>query len=79
MRVEDIDGELGSLLRAGLQLDREQEDALWSEFRMRQARETEAWAAFAAAMVMAGRRLGMVLKAHARLDFYPTVSARRRT
>jgi hypothetical protein len=48
---------LSEVFQESLGLSREQEDALWGRFLARQQREAQAWAAFAAAMNVAGARL----------------------
>jgi len=63
MNVRAMDEGLSRLLQQGLALGREQEDALWADFTVRRAREAAAWAAFAAGLALAARRMRTVVLA----------------
>ncbi len=61
MNERAIDQGLAALLQQGLGLSGEEEDALWSDFLARAAREAAAWAAFAAGLALANRQLRAVM------------------
>jgi hypothetical protein len=61
MNESALDRHLTGLLQRGLGLSEDREDALWSDFTLRAARETAAWAAIAAALAFANRRLQATL------------------
>jgi hypothetical protein len=63
MNVRAMDQSLTRLLQQGLELDQEQEDALWADFTLRRAREAAAWAAFAAGLVLVARQMRTVIVA----------------
>ena len=65
MKKRDVEEELERVMKAALAPSGEQEEALWADFRERRAEESAAWAAFAAAMVLAGSRLRAALPSRA--------------